>query len=55
MSKVSFLAQLDPGILSIECFPLTYDLRFLVCFNLFEFLFLVTTCLVVAVQHPCME
>ena len=26
MSTVSFLAQLDSGILSIECFPLTYDL-----------------------------
>ena len=55
--------------LSIECFPLTYDLssfkfrrffsrfflnRFPVCFNLFVLLFLVTPCLVVAVQ-PCME
>ena len=26
MSTVSFLTQLDSGILSIECFPLTYDL-----------------------------
>ena len=26
LSTVSFLAQLDSGILSIECFPLTYDL-----------------------------
>ena len=27
MSRVSFLAQLDSGILSIECFPLAYDLN----------------------------
>ena len=47
--------------LPIECFPLTYDLncrfflkRFPVCFNLFVLLFLVTPCLVVAVQL-CME
>ena len=26
MSTVSFLEQLDPGILSVECFPLTFDL-----------------------------
>ena len=26
MSTVSFLAQLNSGILSIECFPLAYDL-----------------------------
>ena len=52
--------------LPIECFPLTYDLsgfksrincrfflnRFPVCFNLFVLLFLVSPCLVVAVQ-PC--
>ena len=53
--------------LSIECFPLTYDLNgwtpfncrlflniFLVCFNLFVLFFVVTSCLVVAFQ-PCME
>ena len=41
--------------LPIECFPLTYDLkRFPVCFNLFVLLFLVTPCLVVAVQ-ACVE
>ena len=54
--------------LPTECFPLTYDLigfksriilrffinRFYVCFNLFVVPFLVTPCLVVAVQH-CME
>ena len=37
--------------LPIECFPLTYDLS---GFNLFVLPFLVTPCLVVAVQ-PCME
>ena len=26
MSTVSFLEQLDPGILSVECFSLTFDL-----------------------------
>ena len=56
--------------LPIECFPLTYDLngvesrinrhlltvlnRFPVCFNLFVLLFLVTSCLVLAV-YCCME
>ena len=59
--------------LSIECFPLTYDLsgfksrisrlsfncrfflnRFSVCFNLFVLPFLVTPCLIVAIQ-PCVE
>ena len=56
--------------LPLECFPLTYDLsgfksrinrycrffvnRFSVCFNIFVLTFLVTSCLVVAVQ-PCME
>ena len=50
--------------LPIECFPLTYDIcgfksrisRYLltVCFNLFVLLFLVSLCLVVAVQ-PCMQ
>ena len=39
--------------LPIECFPLTYDLNDIpVCFNLFLLLFLVTPCLIVAVQ-PC--
>ena len=42
-----------------ECFPLTYDVSLelpdtYVSFNLFVLLFLVTPCLVVAVQ-PCME
>ena len=65
VSTVSFLAQLDSGILCLECFPLTYDLNGLksrfflkrfppVCFNLFVLLFLVTPYLLVAVQ-PCME
>ena len=27
MSTVSFVAQLDPNFLPIECFPLTYDLN----------------------------
>ena len=48
--------------LPIERFSLIYDingltdcrLRFPLCFNLFVFLFLVTPCLVVAVQ-PCLE
>ena len=54
--------------LPIKCFPLTYNLnglktpincrfflrRFPVCFSLLVLLFLVTPCLVVAVQ-PCME
>ena len=61
----SFFPLCQKNSLSIECFPLTYDLnafksrinrhqtpfncrfflnRFLVCFNLFVFLFLVSTC-----------
>ena len=65
MATVSFLAQQDSAnYLPIECFPLTYDLngfkcrfflnRFPVCLNLFVLLFLVTPCLVVAVQ-PCLH
>ena len=49
--------------LPMECFPLNYDGSVMVmfilnsfpaCFNLFVLLFLVTSCLIVAVQ-PCME
>ena len=45
--------------LLIECLPLTCNCRLLlkrfpVCFSLSELLFLVTPCLIVAVQ-PCME
>ena len=68
MSTVSFLIKLDSGILPIECFPLTYNLngfksrincsffvkRFPTCFNFFVLLFLVTPCLLLAVQ-PYME
>ena len=54
MSKVSFLAQLGPGILCLyNAFNCRFFLdRFPVCFNLFVLLFPVTPCLVKAVQ-PC--
>ena len=67
MSTVSFLAQVDSGILGLNGFKskinrhllIVVNYRFFlkgfpVCFNLFVLLFLVTPCLAVAVQ-PCME
>ena len=66
MSTIFFVVQLNSGILPVECFPLTYYLngfksrinrhpkRFPVGFSIFVLLFLVTPCLVVAVQ-PCMK